>query len=275
MNKVIYIFVFCFGYIGSQAQDTARKRTNISVSYSVGVQSFGLNGLENSIRAILERNMPTQGRTSDISFPTTIVNRVSIGASIFKNKNWFLHLDGVWGSNSLTATGYSTDANGNPFTANGKADFSFIYTGHSISREFDLGKWGKISPYIGFYLYWKTVFKLDVQNEVRDKSTNEIIQSGKGVGFSASPYRRGSPYIFWLFDNPKLGLNYDIKLLDHTYLSLNYSYWWANAYANEVYSLSNSYIVEVSNRSLTKKDPFHKDLYSHNISVGLTFKLLN
>ncbi len=280
MNKVIgliCVLIFCVGYSSLTAQDTTQKRTNILASYSVGLQNFGFSGLENTINAILERNMPTEGRTKNTAFPTTIVNRVSVGASIFKNKKWFVHLDGIWGSNSLVAKAYSTDANGNPYTATGKADFSFIYTGQSISREFDLGKWGKISPYIGFYLYWKTVFKLRVNEEIRDKNTNELLKSGKGIGASDNPYRRGSPYIFWLFDNPKLGLNYDVKLLNHTYISVNYSYWWGNAFANEAYSLSNNYIIKTpntANRSLTKNSPFHKDLYSHNISVGLTFKLL-
>lgn len=277
MRKIIYLLVFCFCYFSLKAQDSTRKRTNILASYTIGLQGFGLSGLENLIDAKLRRNMPTQSRTEGLSFPVTVVNRISVGASIFKNKKWFLHLDGVWGSNSLTSFGYSADANGNPYVATATTNFSFIYTGQGLSREFDLGKWGKISPYIGFYLYWKTVFDLDIDYKIRDKITDEIIKKGNGIGASENPYRRGSPYIFWFFDNPKLGLNYDIKLLNHTYLSLNYSYWWANAYANEGYSLLNNYIIKNTNnanRRLTKEDQYHKDLYSHNISLGLTFKLL-
>jgi hypothetical protein len=274
MRKAIYIIIACMFSHCLFAQDSTVRRLNIKASYSIGMQTFRLNGLETLIDAQLKDNTPNSTRTENVSFSPTLVNRVSLSASIFNNKKWFLHLDGIWGSNSLIAYGYSTDANGNPYKATGKADFNFIYTGQGLSREFDLKKWGKLSPYLGFYLYWKTAFKLKINYEIRNKTTNDIIKTGSEAGGSDNPYRYGSPYIFLLFDNPKLGLNYEIKIMNHAYFHIDYSYWFGNSYINELYSNTGYILKPTKGRRTTKDNEFHKDLYSHNISAGLTFKLL-
>lgn len=277
MYKLIYVLLYSLCYICSAAQDTLPKgkRLNIHLSYKVGLQNFKLDGIENDINYQLIRNMPNRvGKTDKVTFPATIVNQVSLGASIFKNKKWFLNLDVFWGKNIITSYGYSTDKNGDPYTATVKTNFKFIYSGYSIGREIPLNKWGTVAPFIGFYVNWKTYYYRDSYYKVNDKTTNEQLYSGSYSTGTGNPYRNGSPYILWLFDNPKLGVNYSVKLLNHTYLNCSYSYWFGNAYANEGYSLSDNAIIKNINRRLTKKDPFHKDLYSHNISVGLTFKLL-
>ena len=260
----------------SAAQDTLPKgkRLNIYLSYNIGLQTFKLGWLENLTRGRLERNMPTAGEVENINFPATVINQLSIGGSIFKNKKWFLHLDAVWGKNNIISQAYSTDTFGNRYVITANSDFKVLYTGYFIRREIPLGKRGTVAPFIAFYMHWGAPARVYINYRVYDAATNEQIQSSKGFGGSGEPYRYGSPYILWLFDNPKLGLNYNIKLFNHTYLNLNYSYWWANAYANELYSLSGYIFKPKNGRRTTKDHTFHKDLYSHNISVGLTFKLL-
>lgn len=276
MYKIICVSLYCLCYICSAAQDTLpkSKRLNIYLSYKVGLQNFKLDRIENHINYQLRRNIPTEVDADKVTFPTTIVNQVSLGASIFKNKKWFLNLDVFWGKNNIISKGYSTDKNGDNYIVTVKTNFKFIYSGYSIGREIPLNKWGTVAPFIGFYVNWKTYYYMNTDYQVNDKTTNEKLYWGKHPTDAGNPYRYGSPYILWLFDNPKLGVNYSVKLLNHTHISLSYSYWFGNAYANEVYGLSDDYIIKNINRRLTKNSPFHKDLYSHNISVGLTFKLL-
>lgn len=274
MNKSFCIFFCFFCFFNSVAQDTVSKRWNVKASYTAGLQSLRLNGVEDHIRNHLRRYQPSLSNFEGISFPVTPINQISLSASVFKNKKWFLHLDAFWGNNYLTTKGYSVDANDDIYIAEGKTSFKFIYTGYSLSRQFKLNKWGVIAPFIGFYVNWKTYYHISSYYQVNDKSSNEKLYSGQYPSNTGNPYRYGSPYILWLLDNPKLGLNYEVKLLNHTYLNLSYSYWFGNTYANELYGLSNNYIIKRTNRPLTKENKFHDDLYSHNISVGLTFKLL-
>lgn len=273
MKKAITIaFLFCFLYSG--AQDEQPARLNMMAGYSAGFQFLKLNMLEEVTLNYLKPNISSGFYNKGKAGPT-FFNHIFISASVFRNKTLFLEFDGSWGYNEVTSYGYTADALGNPIEYKSNVNIRFLYTGYGIRKEINLGKWGVLMPGLNFYLQYHNHSVVKVNYRVIDKANGEIIKTGAKNGGSTGYGFHGSR-AFFLFENPRLSIDYHVKIANHVYFNFSYSYWMLDGILNDLYGLSNTWIVKFRNSHRIpagRNREFAYDLYSHNISVGLCFKL--
>jgi hypothetical protein len=97
--------------------------------------------------------------------------------------------------------------------------------------------------------------------------------SNAGSGGRGGSIRSG---ILELFDNPKIGIDYRLKIYKNLSVNINYSYWLFGSMINDLYGLTKNYIVKFKDYKFVvpmRNRIFRYDMYSHNISVGLSLKL--
>jgi hypothetical protein len=274
VKKAIAIaFLFCCLYSG--AQDEKPPRLNVIAGYSAGFLFFKLNGIEESTEGYLKENMDFKGFYSRGNFKPTFLNRIYASASIFKNKSLFLELDAHWGGNKVTSYGYTSDALGNPMEYTSTADINLTYVSYGLRKEINLGTCGTLMPGLNFYTHWNNKGVAKVAYKVLDKSTGEVIKAGGGNGGSVGYGFRGSR-ILSFFLNPRLSIDYHVKIINHVYFNLSYSYWFLDGVPEDLYGLSNKWLIKFRNSNRIpagRNRNLAFDLYSHNISVGLCFKL--
>lgn len=272
MKKTITIIALCFSLAaGAQDAQTARMRTTLS--FSGGLQFFKLNSLEEINENALQYNMPFVGYYETEKFSPTVLYTAKASFPVFKSHLWMFEISGNYGKNRIEGQGFSSDVNNNNVKSTSSIDYEIISVGYGIKTNISLGRYGIIQPTIGFHLIEDTYYINSVKkswNRNTGETRGEIKTNENHWGSSNLFTRTG---ILMLFDNPKIGLDYQLPISRRFNFLFSYSYWRANAFINDAYGISKRLLINYNGAEYYHYRKGKDDLYSMNLSLGLSVQL--
>lgn len=278
MLKTINLFTLCLlSSLFSQAQDTGKTHYNLRVSYHIGLQFFGLQSAEQINHQNLAQELGnTPGFIHNKTFGPTLLHQVSVSAATFKNKTWRIGLAGGWGKNEITSYAYKADANKDLIIEyKSITEYKSLLFGYYFQKDLLLKKWGAVSVLAGF----NPLGTFTAETGIIINEKNSTSGALRTMNYNASGnYTFGTTRegVLMLFDNPKIGIEYSVKLYGRMQFTAHYSYLWGNTMINDFYGISNRFVIpfrDSKSRFPSRNRAWRKDFWGSNLSVGISVKL--